>query len=420
MSWPRSKLQIRSAFLGLTLAIASTAAASQPQAPSPMVDESDAAQWVFAFKFNVADFPTTATLNSCLFGGAPKSYASSQKYVLAYAGSSVLQDGPGLIGTSTMDPVGATFAKIYASGLNFVVWNDQFYRHPPISGCGDSCSGPWGHSKGVIAWDDTGNGVVLQVTTPSWPGSGTMARPRANDGNTLGCVGDDDVKASQHFFALKLTPSDTAAVLDALANASVVTNVADPELARIGGPAALQQRALALGKRSNSTSVLDVTLSSGVRLISKPSALHVPPWQLISARLGGVPLLAATWWTTPKILDTTASQLIACWQPGLGKPGAVAIAKIGQWEGHTLGLTGGPQPDANHAKIGVSTDAAHDYVIFADMNQQGALAGNCASSQNGRGGLFFILNDPALHTSVERLIGGGSSNPSEGPERGRR
>jgi hypothetical protein len=48
------------------------------------------------------------------------------------------------------------------------------------------------------------------------------------------------------------------------------------------------------------------------------------------------------------------------------------------------------------------------------------LAGNCASSQNGRGGLFFILNDPALHTSVEQLIGGGSSSPSEGPERGRR
>lgn len=131
-------------------------------------------------------------------------------------------------------------------------------------------------------------------------------------------------------------------------------------------------------------------------------------------------MLAATWWTTPKILDTIASQLIACWQPGLGKPGAVAVAKIGQWEGHTLGLTGGPQPDANHAKIGVSTDAAHDYIIFADMNQQGALAGNCASSQNGRGGLFFVLSDPALHASVEQLIGGGSSSPSAGPERGRR
>ena len=418
MRWGSSNLSIRDLSIGLALGLSSAAVAQPSAPPSPMVDQATPAAWVFAFKFNAADFPTSGTLTSCLFGGTPKAYASSQKYAFAYAGSSTLRDGPGLVGTSTADPVGATFAEIYSSGLNFVVWNDQFYGHPAITGCSQSCSGPWGHSKGVIAWDDTGNGVVLQVTTPSWPGSGAAAHPRRSDGNTLGCVTDDDIKASQHFFALKLTLSDTAAVLDALANASVVTNLSNAQLAKIGGPPALQQRALLLGKKSSSTNVLDTTLSSGVRLISKPSALHVPLWQLISARLGGVPLLTATWWTTPKIPSTSANEAISCWQSGLGKPGAITIATKGQWEGHSLGLTGGPQLDANHAKIGVSTDRAHSYVIFGDMNQQGALSGRCASSQNGRGGLFFVLADPALQESVESLLGGSLANGGGGPERG--
>jgi hypothetical protein len=405
MRWLLGKFSVRKSLVGLALALSGTAATAQPTAaPTPMVDEAHPADWVFAFKLNAARFPTTGTLTSCLFGGTPKSYASSQKYALAYAGSSTLRDGPGLIGTSTFDPVGATFAKIYASGMNFVIWNDQFYRHPPIAGCSESCSGPWGHSKGVLAWDNLGQGIVLQVTTPSWPGSGTAAAPRAADGNTLGCVGDDDVKASQHFFALRLNPVDTAAVLDALANASVVTNVSNPQLARVGGPASIQQRVLRLGKKSTSKSVLDVTLSTGVRLVSKPSALHVPPWQMLSARLGAVPLRAATWWATPKIQSTTAAQHIGCWSASLGAPGSVAIATTGKWDGQAIGLTGGPQPNANHAKIGVSTDASHSYVIFADLNQQGQLAGQCASSQNGRGGLFFILADPALHASVLQLI----------------
>jgi hypothetical protein len=410
---------IHNALIGLALAMASAVAVAQPApAPTPMVDQAHPADWVFAFKFNAADFPTTATLTNCIFGGTPQPYKSSQQYVLASSGSPTLQNGPGLIGTSTADPVGATFAKIYAAGLNFVVWNDQFYRHPPITGCAESCSGPWGHSKGVIAWNDSGEGVVLQVTTPSWPGSGTAAAPRASDGNTLGCVGDDDVKASQHFFALHLTPVDTAAVLDALANASVVTDLSNPQLARIGGPPAIRERALLLGRRSASTKVLDVTLSSGVRLISKPSALHVPPWQMISARLGGVPLRAATWWTTPKIPDTTANSNIGCWDNSLGKAGAVVNATTGRWQNKPLGLTGGPQLDANHAKIGVSFDTTHDYVIFADMNQQGQLAGRCASSQNGRGGMFFILSNPALHASVAQLIGATATTNGHGTERG--
>ncbi|GAA3894736.1 hypothetical protein GCM10022276_12330 [Sphingomonas limnosediminicola] len=375
-------------------------------APSPMVDQAHRAEWVFAFKFNAGTFPTSGALSSCLFGGGPQSYPSSQRYVFASKVTPALADGPGLIGTSTADPLGATFAKIYASGLNFVVWNDQFYRHPPISGCSESCGGPWGHSKGVVAWDDQGRGIIIQVTTPSWPGSGTAAAPRADDGNTLGCVDDDNVKASQHFFELRLTPTDTAAVLDALANASVVTDVTNPQLARLGGPPELRTRAQQLGHKSNSTQLLDVVLSSGVRLIAKPSQLHAPPWQMLSARLGGVSLRAATWWASPRLPTTVAGQTIVCWRSDLGTPGAVDIATSGSWSGHAIGLQGGPQPNANHAKVGVSTDGTHHYAIFADLNQQGRLTGKCDSSQNGRGGLFFIVDDPALHASLAALING--------------
>jgi len=385
------------------LAAAPAAAAATP---SPMVDQAHRAKWVFAYKFNAASFPTTGTLTSCLFGGKPKTYASSQRYVVADLAKSSLRDGPNLIGTSTLDPVGSTFAQIYASGVNFVVWNDQFYRHPPIAGCGESCGGPWGHSKGVIAWDGQGRGVVMQVTTPSWPGSGTSAAPRHDDGNTLGCVDDDDVKAAQHFFAVRLTPADTAHVLDALANASVVTDIANPQLARNGGPVEIQQRVLALGKKSPSADIFDVMLSSGVRLISKPSRLHVPPWQMLSARLGGVPLRAATWWASPRIPTTVAGQTIICWRSDLGTPGAVEIAITGHWGDKIIGLKGGPQPDSNHAKIGVSIDGVHHYAIFADLNQQGRLTAKCDSSQNGRGGLFFIVDDPALHAAVSELIRG--------------
>jgi hypothetical protein len=218
------------------------------------------------------------------------------------------------------------------------------------------------------------------------------------------------VKASQHFFALRLTPADTAAVLDALANASVVTDVANPQLARLGGPPELEQRARLLGRKSASLQVLDVMLSSGVRLISKPSALHVPPWQMLSARLGGTPLRAATWWASPRIPTTVAGQTIICWSDSLGAPGAVDIAASGAWAGRRIGLQGGPQPDANHAKVGVSIDGAHHYAIFADLNQQGRLTGKCDSSQNGRGGLFFVVDDAALHASLSALIAGDTAS----------
>jgi hypothetical protein len=44
------------------------------------------------------------------------------------------------------------------------------------------------------------------------------------------------------------------------------------------------------------------------------------------------------------------------------------------------------------------------------MNQQGTLSGDdCASSQNGRGGLFYVLDSEPAHRSLRSLLLGGTA-----------
>jgi hypothetical protein len=90
----------------------------------------------------------------------------------------------------------------------------------------------------------------------------------------------------------------------------------------------------------------------------------------------------------------------------------VDIATSGTWAGKSIGLDGIAEPEGNHAKVGVSTSGTHSYSIFGDMNQQGSLSGpNCASSQNGRGGMFFVVDDQALFASINALLKGASGPP---------
>jgi hypothetical protein len=380
--------------------------------PTPFLSNNHPVTWWFAFKFNTASFVgcgDAGAQTSCMFGGSVQSYAKSQQFVVASSEQPALQKGGGCIGTTLDDPVGATFNQIYGGNYHYVVWNDQFYDAPKITGCTKECSSPWGHSKGILAWNDQGTGLVMQVSTPSWPASGSGTHPRTGDGNTLGCVLDDDVKVSQHFFALKLTELDVRRVLLALQNASVVTDPADTQIVNNGGPQDLSDLVETLGKKSTNAKATVELLSSGVTLISKPSLLHVPPWQLVSSQLHSASLRAATWWASPTIPSTTANTQIKCWDATLPAPGAVEIATSGQWNGTPFGLKGGPGNDFNHAKVGVSTDGS-DLAIFGDMNQQGTLSGtNCASSQNGRGGMFYVVPNHDLAASVASLIQGSSA-----------
>ncbi len=260
----------------------------------------------------------------------------------------------------------------------------------------------------MLAWDDDGNGLVLQVTTPSWPGSGSRENPRT-DGNSLGCVADNNVLVAQHFFAVRLDTADVTAVASSLANASVVTNPDDPQIVRNGGPAEISKIVSGLGKKSTHDEILtyQMTAVPNVRIISKPARVHAPPWQLVSSVLGSVDLRVATWSKPGDVPDTAAGQEIDCWpakKTDLDAPGAVVNSRTGHWDGKSLSLLGIGSPSGNHAKIGVSTSGSHPYAIFGDLNQQGALSGSCGAAQNGRGGNFYVVENQALHDAVSTLI----------------
>jgi hypothetical protein len=385
-------------------------------APAPLLENGKPVDWWFIFKFNTASFPLCngGAPRVCSFGGDAQPYKLwSQQFAFASKGVK-LNDGAGCVGDKADDPLGASFDQVYNGNLFYVLWNDQFYEDPEIKGCSESCGSPWGHSKGMLAWNDAGEGFVLQVTTPSWPASGNKTHPRKTDGNTLGCIKDDDVEVSQHFFSLKLSKDDVVKVLKGLANASVVTDPKNPQIVNNGGPADIKDLVDDLGVKSKNKTATRETLSSGVVLISKPSALLVPPWQMVSSLLGGVSLRTATWWARPAIPSTTKDTEIKCWDPSLTTPpGAVEIATTGQWNKHKFGLAGGLGANFNHAKFAVSITGSKPYAIFGDMNQQGTLSGNCKSSQNGRGGMFYVVEDASLAKDLMALMKGDTAPTPE-------
>lgn len=214
---------------------------------------------------------------------------------------------------------------------------------------------------------------------------------------------------------MKLTKADLKKVLSAPQNASVVTDPTNPQIVNNGGPADLQMIVKTLGVASNSTTVVRANLSNGVELISKPSDLNVPPWQMVSALLDGASLRTATWWAHPKVYSTTASTKINCWNEALGRPRAVEIVTTGKWDDIPFALTAGPSANGNHAKVGVSISGDHHYSIFGDMNQQGTVSEpNCSSSQNGRGGLFYVLDNAGLFDGLSKLVKGDTA-PQERP-----
>jgi hypothetical protein len=383
-------------------------------APKPLLAQGTPVDWWFAFKFNsskpFASCGTDSGPRTCIFGGKVQTKQSfGQQFAVASSVSPKLDTGAGCLGATVTDPVGATFEQVYNGSFFYVIWNDQFYGDPHVCGKSDNCDKPWGHSKGMLAWNDAGDGLVMQVSTPSWPGSGSNRIVRKT-GNTLGCIkSNNNLRASQHFFALKLNKNDVMIVLKALRTASVATDPTKLQVVSNGGPREIRDLVLTLGKRpekDEDVPILQEQLSSGVRLIAKPSSLHVPPWQMVSALLSGASERAATWWTKPKIPSTTKSTTIKCWDEPVigGRSGPVAIALTGEWQGNELKL----YAPSNHAKIGVTSSGNDRFVIFGDLNQQGSIAPStkCDASQNGRGGMFFVLKNTALHDSVSELIEG--------------
>lgn len=392
--------------------------------PAALLSSGKPVDWWFGFKFNAPSFPecTDAAKRKCIFGGKLQSYKSfSQQFVYASRGVPLTKSSA-CLGDTVDDPVGATFDQIFHGSLHYVIWNDQFFKDPDLPPCRAKgfCESPWGHSKGVLAWNDAGEGVVMQVSTPNWPGAGNRA-PRQRNGNTLGCLTKDgtapqnNVLLSQGFFASRLNKSDVVKVARALQNASVVTehdpNASDrPQVVNNGGPNEISGVIDQLGSLSHNTGFSDDKLSSGVRLISKPADLHVPPWHMVSGLLGKVDLKVATFYgggslgAAGKIPDTNG-ETPSCWDHTLDqhKPGAVKNAQTGTWGGASFGLVSG----TNHAKLAVGLNS--DYVISGDLNQEGRLSpppppGNCGEGHNGRGGLFFVIQDQPLAKALRDTI----------------
>jgi hypothetical protein len=202
-------------------------------------------------------------------------------------------------------------------------------------------------------------------------------------------------------------------VLKGLINASVVTDTSQKAICNNGGPADIQGLVKQMGKASKSKDIFTATLSSGVQLISKPSSMPVPPWQMVSALLNGLSLRVISWWASPQIYSTKAGQTPGCWSTKLGTPGDVDIALTGSWAGVTIDLIGDNGKNSNHAKIGVSKDPTKPISIFGDENQQGAIkpgadsaTQTCSSSQNGRGGTFYVVNNNDLFKSPTQLFAG--------------
>ena len=292
---------------------ASAQSRSQAQTiPSPLWQADQPVDWWFAFKFNAETFPRPAdSIPSCKFGGTPggvrKYKKIGQSYVAASSAHPALADGAGYLGDSTSDPLGATFNEVYNGNLSYVVWNDQFYRDPVLACEGSNgtvCGGKWGHSKGLLAWDADGNGLLLQVTTPSWPGAGNKADPRKQDGNSLGCVNDDNVDLSQSFFSLKLSKDDLLKVLAALQTEGAVTDPKNLQIVKARGPQDVQDAVAKLGSPNTKATFAIESLSSGVKVVAKSGGLAAPPWQFASAVLGKVPLRVATFWAGDLIYST--------------------------------------------------------------------------------------------------------------------
>ena len=265
--------------------LAPVGAAEPP--PRPLLAKGRPVDWWFVFKFNAskpfAGCGPVKGERSCPFGGVPLTRgAFGQQFAFASSADEKLQPGTGCLGAQLTDPVGATFDEVYNGKYFYVIWNDQFYGDPKVCGSSANCTGHWGHSKGLLAWNEDGEGLIMQVSTPSWPGSGSRRFPRKS-GNTLGCVKtNNNLVASQHFFALKLGKDDLLKVLKALKTANVATNFKVAQIINNGGPKDVRDAVNLLGKTPAKADKFDivheqlsvVVNNKPVVLIAKPSNLE--------------------------------------------------------------------------------------------------------------------------------------------------
>ncbi len=120
-------------------------------------------------------------------------------------------------------------------------------------------------------------------------------QPRKTDGNTLGCVTDNDVLSQPAFFRAETQQGRCCRCTEGSGECECgngpdkTSNREQRRTSRHSG-----SWCVALEKYPGAQTATMARLSSGVVLISKPSDLNVPPWQMVSALLSGEPLRVAS------------------------------------------------------------------------------------------------------------------------------
>ncbi|CAH0481755.1 unnamed protein product [Peronospora belbahrii] len=178
-------------------------------------------------------------------------------------------------------------------------------------------------------------------------------------------------------------------------------------------------------------------------LIKSPRA-NVPPWALVAELLDS-DVSVASWWDGSYGIPTICAGDVYADSPymfclnesltgvELNADGSAPynIENLIQATWHmsdgsanlTWQLVGGRVPNGNHAKWGLTTprfgqvNASNAYVTFGDLNMEGFPCSKaCNGSQAGRGGSFFSLLQPDLHTSLTHTVISGAcrcSPPTE-------
>lgn len=257
--------------------------------------------------------------------------------------------------SDSSSPLSQTMAQLTCAD-KWALWNDQ--------GVTKSCSAPYAHSKGAIAFSSTG-GFLLNTSTPHWPNA---------DGQPLGCQKTSNTEYAQHMFCFSLTPSDATQWLKSAPNAGLCITESSflPTKPFHGG---------------NTPDVLKLKTKAGVpiQVIFKGTEDYYLPWSVVSGKLDGVNLKVASW-TSDKTSGTSG------WGDAPVFPGSGKLSQIVDVQ-----TDKGCFPalySFSHSKWGISDSG--DWVIMGSMNMQ--------NSQAKRGGDFYAFQNPTLWKSFNKII----------------
>ncbi len=138
-------------------------------APAPLLSAGHPVDWWFTFKLNSAHLRDAALpLQEPAFGGTPQTCCSSDSSsrLRAVRMGRCSRAAVGARETPRRDPIGATFDQVYNGTFNYVIWNDQLYDDLTIKGLHEGMRRAVGALKGMVAWNSTGDGFVMQASTP--------------------------------------------------------------------------------------------------------------------------------------------------------------------------------------------------------------------------------------------------------------